>query len=90
MAAKKTVVDNHGKKSDQLVIEVKDNGIGISKENIEKVRNPFFTTKSPTGGENIGVGLSYAYRTIESLGGHIELHSIEGKETTFTIIIPEN
>jgi PAS domain S-box-containing protein len=72
------------KKNIEIVFQ--DTGCGISKENLNNIFNPFFTTKSPKGG--IGLGLSIAYRIIESQRGKIEVESIEGKGTTFKIILP--
>ena len=72
------------KKNLEVIIE--DTGSGISKENIEHVFNPFFTTKSPGGG--MGLGLSIAYRIIEAHQGKIEVSSLERKWTKFKIILP--
>ncbi|MFH1996349.1 MAG: PAS domain S-box protein [Candidatus Omnitrophota bacterium] len=73
---------------DKKKIEVtfEDTGCGISKENLENIFNPFFTTKSPAGG--VGLGLSIVYRIIEGHGGRVEVSSKEGKGTTFKIKLP--
>jgi signal transduction histidine kinase len=74
-------------KSDGHVeIVVKDNGIGISKKNEEKIFQPFFTTKS--AGEGTGLGLSLAYDIIKAHGGEIRVESKEGERTIFTIHLP--
>jgi signal transduction histidine kinase len=65
-------------------IEVVDNGIGISKENLKKVFYPFFTTK-PNG---LGIGLSICKAIISRHGGNIYLKSNKRAGTTFTIKIP--
>ena len=65
-------------------ITVKDNGSGISEENLEKIFQPFFTTK-PTG-KGTGLGLSLAYDIItKGHGGSIEVQSTEGVGTTFVV-----
>lgn len=69
-----------------IIIVVQDTGKGIEKENIDKVFNPFFTTKEP--GVGTGLGLSIAYHIISKAGGRILLDSEAGKGTTFTIILP--
>jgi two-component system, NtrC family, sensor kinase len=67
-------------------IEVKDNGNGITSTNIKKIFQPFFTTK-PTG-EGTGLGLSLSYDIVKAHGGEIEVVSKEGEGSTFTIVLP--
>ena len=70
-----------------VVIRVKDNGNGIPKENLEKIFQPFFTTK-PTG-EGTGLGLSLSYDIItKGHGGMIEVESVVGEGTTFIVKLP--
>ncbi|MCX7027316.1 MAG: GNAT family N-acetyltransferase [Spirochaetes bacterium] len=69
-----------------IVVTVQDTGKGIEKQNLDKVFNPFFTTKEP--GAGTGLGLSIAYHIISKLGGRIILDTQEGEGTTFTIILP--
>ena len=73
---------------DKKNIEVifQDTGCGISEENLESIFNPFFTTKSPERG--IGLGLSIAYRIIESHKGKIEVISEVGKGALCKIALP--
>jgi len=71
---------------DRLLIEIKDNGIGIPKENLQKIFDPFFTTKEV--GVGTGLGLSVCLNIIESYGGTISVSSIQGEETIFTVEIP--
>jgi len=66
-------------------IEFHDTGCGISKENISKIFDPFFSTK---GTEGTGLGLSISYGIIQQHGGTIDVQSEEGKGTTFTIYLP--
>ena len=77
-----------GKDGDGLVrIEIKDNGAGISQENLKKVFSPFFTTK-PVG-KGTGLGLSVCYGIIHKMGGRMEVESTQKMGTTFTISLPE-
>lgn len=71
---------------DDIVVTVQDTGHGIEKENLDKVFNPFFTTKEP--GAGTGLGLSIAHHIVTRAGGRILLDSQEGKGTTFTVILP--
>lgn len=68
-------------------ITISDNGTGINNEFLGNIFDPFFTTK--VVGEGTGLGLSVAYRTIDSLGGTIEVESVEGRGTSFFISIPQ-
>ena len=70
-------------KGNYVTIAVKDNGIGISQDNIEHIFDPFFTTKSVYKGT--GLGLSSVYGIIKQSGGYIDVKSKPGKGTTFTI-----
>jgi two-component system, NtrC family, sensor kinase len=70
----------------QVEIIVTDTGSGISKENLSKIFNPFFTTKPP--GKGTGLGLSICHRIIDKLEGHISVTSEPGHGTTFTIRLP--
>ncbi|MCA0230529.1 MAG: histidine kinase [Bacteroidetes bacterium] len=70
-----------------IIIKVGDNGTGIPEELKSKIFQPFFTTK-PTG-QGTGLGLSLAYDIVtKGHGGNIELDSVEGEGTTFTITLP--
>ncbi|MDR3694890.1 ATP-binding protein [Mucilaginibacter sp.] len=71
----------------QIIIKVKDNGIGIPEQVKDKIMQPFFTTK-PTG-EGTGLGLSLSYDIIvKGHGGSISVNSVEGEGTEFIITIP--
>ena len=67
-------------------ISVKDNGAGISTENLKKIFAPFFTTKAP--GKGTGLGLYVCYGIIESMGGTMEVESQRGAGTTFVVRLP--
>lgn len=69
--------------NNQITIEVADTGSGISKENMEKIFTPFFTTK-PVG-KGTGLGLPICYGLISEMGGRMEVQSELGAGTTFVI-----
>jgi signal transduction histidine kinase len=84
---KPMVVVSTEKIDNNIEIKVKDNGSGISEENLEKIFQPFFTTK-PTG-KGTGLGLSLAYDIItKGHGGSMDVESIEGEGTTFIVKLP--
>ncbi len=66
-------------------IAVADNGQGIHKEDLGKIFDPFFSTKSKQG---FGLGLSISYGIINNHGGKVSAQSEVGKGTTFTILLP--
>ena len=70
---------------DHIYIRIEDTGCGISEENMEKLFDPFFSTK---GHKGTGLGLSVSYGIIQSHGGDIEVESKPGKGTAFTITLP--
>ena len=73
------------KMGDKIEIRVKDNGIGIPQKVIDKIFQPFFTTK-PTG-VGTGLGLSLSYDIVKALGGEIKVETIEGEGSEFIILI---
>ncbi len=79
-------IETFGKDQKILTIEITDNGVGISQENISKIFSPFFTTK-PVG-KGTGLGLSVCHGIIESFGGTMEVKSEENVGTTFIIGLP--
>lgn len=70
----------------ETVIIFSDTGNGIKEENLNKIFEPFFTTKSH--GKGTGLGLWVSYGIIKSFQGTIEVKSIVGQGTTFTIKLP--
>jgi len=82
-----TVSVSTKKTDDRLLITVGDNGNGISPKNLEKIFQPFFTTK-PTG-QGTGLGLSLAYDIItKGHSGEIKIETKEGEGSKFIVIIP--
>ncbi len=71
---------------DYIAIAVTDTGSGIAPENIEKVFQPFFTTKGPEAGS--GLGLSMIYGFVKQSGGHIKIYSEVGHGTTVKLYLP--
>ena len=74
------------KMDDKIKINISDNGNGIPAKVMDKIFQPFFTTK-PTG-EGTGLGLSLSYDIIKGHGGEITAETKEGEGTTFTILLP--
>ncbi|MGQ9638043.1 MAG: ATP-binding protein [Thermodesulfobacteriota bacterium] len=69
---------------ERVAVEVKDTGIGIPSFHLKRIFDPFFTTKS----EGTGLGLSITHKILEAHGGTIDVQSIEGQGSTFTLFIP--
>jgi PAS domain S-box-containing protein len=69
-----------------LEIIVQDTGVGIPEENVEKVFEPFFSTKEV--GKGTGLGLAICYGIIEAHGGRIEVESKANEGTTFRVLLP--
>lgn len=70
--------------SKYIEISITDSGIGIPQDLLDKIFNPFFTTKS----NGTGLGLSIVYQIIREHGGQIMVESKEGKGTIFKILLP--
>jgi len=71
------------KTGDKVLVSVTDNGGGIPQNIVDKIFQPFFTTK-PTG-QGTGLGLSLAYDIIKAHGGEIKMQSKEGEGSEFII-----
>ncbi|MEP1329786.1 ATP-binding protein [Pseudophaeobacter sp.] len=69
-----------------VTVKVSDEGVGISPDKMQKVFEPFYTTKRT--GEGTGLGLSTAYGIIKQTGGYIFVDSVIDKGTTFTLFFP--
>jgi len=74
------------KTGNKILISVKDNGNGISQKVLDKIFQPFFTTK-PTG-QGTGLGLSLAYDIVKAHGGEIKVETKEGEGSEFIIQLP--
>lgn len=73
---------------DNLIVEITDTGMGIQEENLDRVTEPFFTTRGPE--EGAGLGLSIAYNIIKEHQGLLEIESQYQKGTKITITLPVN
>ena len=69
-----------------LDFEVSDNGKGMSRSEMKKIFDPFYTSKNTNF--NWGMGLYYVRQITKSHMGHLQIHSAEGKGSTFTIMLP--
>ena len=70
----------------KISIEIKDTGCGISNENLQRIHEPFFSTKKE--GMGTGLGLSITYGLVKKLQGTIRVESSEGIGTIFTVALP--
>lgn len=67
------------------VVKITDHGCGISEDNIERIFNPFYTTRR----SGTGLGLSVSQGIVSGIGGDIEVESELGKGSVFTVYLPE-
>lgn len=73
---------------DYVVVDITDNGCGITEEHMNRIFDPFFTSK-PIG-EGTGLGLSVSYGIVQEMDGTISVESNPGKGSTFTVLLPCN
>ena len=72
--------------ANKVEISVRDNGIGIPQKVLDKIFQPFFTTK-PTG-QGTGLGLSLSYDIVKAHGGELKAETKEGEGSEFIIFLP--
>jgi signal transduction histidine kinase len=70
---------------ESVAIEVADTGVGIPRVHLEKVFEPFFTTRAESGGTGLGLGL--CRMLVSEMGGRIEVQSVVGRGTVFRVIL---
>jgi signal transduction histidine kinase/ligand-binding sensor domain-containing protein len=83
-----TIIVSTKKVADEVLITVADNGNGIPQKVLDKIFQPFFTTKP--AGEGTGLGLSLSYDIIRAHGGNIRVETKQGEGSEFVIILPVN
>ncbi|HSB60973.1 MAG TPA: ATP-binding protein, partial [Vicinamibacteria bacterium] len=71
---------------ESVVVEVSDTGVGIRREDVKRIYDPFFTTKGI--GRGTGLGLSVSYGIVQEHGGAILVDSVPGKGTSFQVALP--
>jgi signal transduction histidine kinase len=81
-----TVTVSTKKESSHVLITVADNGNGIPQKVLDKIFQPFFTTK-PTG-QGTGLGLSLSYDIVKAHGGELKVETTEGEGSKFNIVLP--
>jgi signal transduction histidine kinase len=82
-----TVTVSSKKIDNKIIVNVKDNGTGIPQKALDKIFQPFFTTK-PTG-QGTGLGLSLSYDIVtKGHGGELKVETKEGEYTMFSVILP--
>jgi two-component system NtrC family sensor kinase len=72
--------------TDEVLVEIEDNGIGIPRADQSKIFEPFYTTKPP--GRGTGLGLSICYGIVEEHRGRIEVDSQPGRGSIFRVLLP--
>jgi PAS domain S-box-containing protein len=80
------IATTHSVKDGVIHIQVQDTGCGIAHDVIDRIWDPFFTTKEV--GKGIGLGLALSYNIVKRHGGEIKVESNEGKGATFTVLLP--
>jgi PAS domain S-box-containing protein len=74
------------RRRDEMLLEIRDNGVGIPSENVPRVFDPFFTTKDV--GEGTGLGLSISHHIVTAHGGRIEVDSAPDRGSCFRVYLP--
>ena len=77
-------------KNDDIEFQVKDSGIGVSKQNIRKLTEPFYQTDKDVSTKGFGLGLTICKKIIESHNGKLTIESEEGKGSCFILHLPAN
>jgi two-component system, NtrC family, sensor kinase len=81
-----TVSVSTNKEGNKVLISVQDNGTGVPQKILDKIFQPFFTTK-PTG-QGTGLGLSLSYDIVKAHGGELKVETKEGDGSIFWIQLP--
>ena len=86
IAEQGTITIRTGQAGQEVFVAISDTGSGIAPEHLKRIFDPFFTTK-PVG-KGTGLGLSLSYGIVKKHGGRIEVSSVPGQGTTFTLWLP--
>jgi len=81
-----TITISTSSDKDHIRIAVTDNGKGMNYDQIQKIFTPFYTTKE--SGKGTGLGLSVSLSIVRSMGGSIDVQSMPGAGSTFTVLLP--
>ena len=84
-SAECAIVIETGRTATHVFARVTDEGRGISREDLRKIKDPFFTTKRATGGS--GLGLAVSDRIVREHGGELTFESEPGRGTTFRVTL---
>ncbi|MFP4473604.1 MAG: PAS domain S-box protein [Candidatus Omnitrophota bacterium] len=83
-----TIKSRLDRNADELILEVRDQGVGIPRDHLEHVFEPFFTTKSRGLKKNSGLGLPIAYALVKNVHGQMVIHSSRARGTVIQIHLP--
>ena len=81
-----TIEGGYEEGRDRIWLAVRDTGCGIAQEDLQRIFEPFYSTK--TGGKGVGLGLSMVYGITREHNGTVEVESTVGKGTSFKITLP--
>lgn len=75
-------------RNDNLLVEVRDTGIGISESDLPHIFKKYFRSEKVAGFKGSGLGLALSREIVDAHGGVIEVKSVEGKGSSFTVVLP--
>jgi PAS domain S-box-containing protein len=84
----KVIVDYEDDSKTVVIIEVTDNGIGIDEESLKTIFQPFSQAHNNRTNTGTGLGLSISKQIVEAHGGHVQVESVDGEGSSFTIYMP--
>lgn len=79
-----------GQEKESVFVKIKDYGCGIKEEEQKKIFTPFYRSDKSRNSEGFGLGLSLAHRIAQMHGGRIDVESVWGEGSTFTVVLPKN
>jgi two-component system, NtrC family, sensor kinase len=81
-----TLTIDISKEEDSIIVKISDSGIGIPREAVDRIFEPFYTTKAI--GEGSGLGLDIVRKIVDKHNGEISVHSVLGEGTSFRVALP--